>query len=88
MRKIITILWLKNFADMGLVKRSTRIHKCCTIRPGTGVTLKEGLTFTIEPMINQGKRHTRILSDGCIAVTKAENYLAVGTHRIGYPNRI
>jgi methionyl aminopeptidase len=28
-------------------------------RPGTGMVLLEGMTFTIEPMINAGKRHTR-----------------------------
>ena len=51
-------------------------------RPGTGVTLKEGLTFTIEPMINQGKRHTRILSDGWTAVTKDRKLSAQWEHTV------
>ena len=50
-------------------------------RPGTGTTLKEGITFTIEPMINQGKRHTRVLSDGWTAVTKDRKTVGtVGTY--------
>ena len=36
----------------------------------TGLLLEPGLTFTIEPMINIGKRHVKILSDGWTAVTK------------------
>jgi len=51
-------------------------------RPGTGVALKEGMTFTIEPMINQGKRHTRVLSDGWTAVTKDRKLSAQWEHTI------
>lgn len=36
---------------------------------GTGLTLREGMTFTIEPMINQGKPTTRTLGDGWTVVT-------------------
>jgi methionyl aminopeptidase len=39
-------------------------------RPGEGVTLKPGMFFTIEPMINLGKPHVKILSDGWTAVTR------------------
>jgi methionyl aminopeptidase len=38
-------------------------------RPGTGEVLRPGMTFTIEPMINQGDWRCRILSDGWTAVT-------------------
>nr|WP_312230613.1 type I methionyl aminopeptidase [Pseudomonas sp.] len=38
-------------------------------KAGTGLTLREGMTFTIEPMINQGKPATRTLSDGWTVVT-------------------
>ena len=51
-------------------------------RPGTGAALKEGMTFTIEPMINQGKRHTRVLSDGWTAVTKDRKLSAQWEHTI------
>ncbi|HTN64209.1 MAG TPA: type I methionyl aminopeptidase, partial [Devosia sp.] len=37
--------------------------------PGTGVPLKPGMIFTIEPMINLGRPHVKILSDGWTAVT-------------------
>ncbi|MEX0799054.1 MAG: M24 family metallopeptidase, partial [Bacteriovoracaceae bacterium] len=39
-------------------------------KKGTGVTLKPGMTFTIEPMINLGKRHCKLLKDGWTVVTK------------------
>src|SRR5471032_3594096 len=39
-------------------------------RPGEGVVLKPGMFFTIEPMINLGKPHVKILSDGWTAVTR------------------
>ncbi|WP_437879897.1 type I methionyl aminopeptidase [Pseudomonas sp. LRF_L74] len=39
-------------------------------KPHTGLTLREGMTFTIEPMINQGQPGTRTLSDGWTVVTR------------------
>jgi methionyl aminopeptidase len=51
-------------------------------RPATGIQLTEGMTFTIEPMINQGRRHTRILSDGWTAVTKDRKLSAQWEHTI------
>lgn len=38
-------------------------------RPGTGVMLREGMTFTIEPMINQGTRKVSTSDDGWTVVT-------------------
>ena len=38
-------------------------------RPGTGLTLREGMTFTIEPMLNQGSRRTVALDDEWTVVT-------------------
>jgi methionyl aminopeptidase len=38
-------------------------------RPGTGLTLKEGMVFTIEPMLNQGRRTVRTEADGWTVVT-------------------
>jgi methionyl aminopeptidase len=38
--------------------------------PDTGLELKPGMTFTIEPMLNAGKRHTRLLADGWTVVTR------------------
>jgi methionyl aminopeptidase len=38
-------------------------------RPGTGMKLREGMVFTIEPMVNQGSRKVRTLDDGWTVVT-------------------
>ena len=38
-------------------------------RPGTGLTLREGMVFTIEPMLNQGGRAVKTLDDGWTVVT-------------------
>lgn len=48
--------------------------------PGTGLALREGMIFTIEPMINAGKRHTKVLPDGWIAVTKDRSLSAQWEH--------
>ena len=39
-------------------------------KPGTGMTLREGMTFTIEPMINAGKHHTKLKKDGWTVETR------------------
>jgi len=39
-------------------------------KPGTGVKLTAGMTFTIEPMINQGKRYIKTMKDKWTVVTK------------------
>ncbi len=51
-------------------------------RPGTGMKLEAGMTFTIEPMINQGRRHLRILADQWTAVTKDRKLSAQWEHTI------
>ncbi len=38
-------------------------------KPGTGLTLREGMVFTIEPMLNQGRRSVRTEDDGWTVVT-------------------
>jgi methionyl aminopeptidase len=52
-------------------------------RPGEGVLLKPGMLFTIEPMINLGKPHVKILSDGWTAVTRDKSLSAQFEHTIG-----
>ncbi len=49
---------------------------------GTGVEMKPGMTFTIEPMINLGKRHCRLLDDGWTVVTKDKSWSAQFEHTI------
>ena len=48
--------------------------------PGTGDELKTGMTFTIEPMVNAGKRHVRLLGDGWTVVTKDHSLSAQWEH--------
>ncbi|MCU1715813.1 type I methionyl aminopeptidase [Pseudomonas sp. 5P_3.1_Bac2] len=51
-------------------------------RAGTGMELKEGMTFTIEPMLNQGRPETRTLGDGWTAITKDRKLSAQWEHTI------
>jgi methionyl aminopeptidase len=52
-------------------------------RPGEGLVLREGMFFTIEPMINAGRADTKILSDGWTAVTRDKSLSAQFEHSIG-----
>ena len=49
---------------------------------GTGMVLEEGMTFTIEPMINVGKRHVKLLSDGWTVVTRDRSLSAQWEHTV------
>lgn len=51
-------------------------------RPGTGLELKAGMTFTIEPMVNAGKRHSKLLPDGWTVVTKDRSLSAQWEHTL------
>ena len=51
-------------------------------QPGTGVELREGMFFTIEPMINLGKWQVKMLHDGWTAVTKDRSLSAQYEHSI------
>ncbi|HFD13341.1 MAG TPA: type I methionyl aminopeptidase [Crenotrichaceae bacterium] len=51
-------------------------------QPGTGLKLKEGMIFTIEPMLNQGKRHIKMLADGWTVHTKDRSLSAQWEHTI------
>jgi len=50
--------------------------------PGTGNKLVPGMTFTIEPMINTGRRETRLLSDNWTVVTRDHSLSAQWEHTI------
>jgi methionyl aminopeptidase len=50
--------------------------------PNTGVELVPGMTFTIEPMINAGRREVRLLHDGWTVVTKDQSLSAQWEHTI------
>ena len=49
---------------------------------GSGLQLREGMTFTIEPMVNAGKPQTRLLPDGWTVVTKDHSLSAQWEHTI------
>jgi len=48
----------------------------------TGIVLEAGMTFTIEPMINAGKRHVKLLSDQWTVVTKDHSLSAQWEHTL------
>ena len=50
---------------------------------GSGNVLEEGMFFTIEPMINLGKPHTKVLADDWTAVTKDKSLTAQFEHSLG-----
>lgn len=52
-------------------------------KPGQGPVLKEGMFFTIEPMINAGSHEVKVLKDGWTAVTKDRSLSAQFEHSIG-----
>jgi methionyl aminopeptidase len=56
-------------------------------RANTGPRLEEGMTFTIEPMINVGKRHVKILPDQWTVVTKDHKLSAQWEHTIMVTSR-
>jgi methionyl aminopeptidase len=52
-------------------------------KPGTGVELRPGMIFTIEPMINIGRPDCKVLDDGWTAVTRDRSLSAQFEHSIG-----
>jgi len=51
--------------------------------PGEGLTLTPGMVFTIEPMINLGRPHVKLLRDGWTAVTRDKSLSAQFEHTVG-----
>ncbi|MFQ5773525.1 MAG: type I methionyl aminopeptidase [Kiloniellaceae bacterium] len=52
-------------------------------RPGHGTVLREGMFFTIEPMINAGRYEVKVLEDGWTAVTRDRSLSAQFEHSVG-----
>jgi len=50
--------------------------------PGTRERLEPGMTFTIEPMVNAGRRHVKLLGDGWTVVTKDHSLSAQWEHTL------
>ncbi len=49
---------------------------------GTGMELQSGMTLTVEPMVNAGKRHVRLLPDGWTVVTRDHTLSAQWEHTV------
>ena len=75
---------VKDFCGHGI---STQFHEPPNIlhygTKNTGMELKPGMTFTIEPMINAGKFNVKMLNDGWTAVTKDKSMSAQFEHTVG-----
>ena len=75
---------VKDFCGHGI---SNKFHESPNIlhygKKNTGLELKPGMTFTIEPMINAGKFDVKILNDGWTAVTKDKSLSAQFEHTLG-----
>jgi methionyl aminopeptidase len=51
-------------------------------RPGEGLELQEGMCFTVEPMVNAGRRYIKLLPDGWTVVTKDRSLSAQWEHTV------
>ena len=75
---------VRDFCGHGI---STNFHEAPNIlhygTKNTGMELKPGMTFTIEPMINSGKYDVKMLNDGWTAVTKDKSLSAQFEHTLG-----
>ncbi len=75
---------VRNFCGHGI---STTFHEPPNIlhfgSKNSGMEIRPGMTFTIEPMINAGKYHVKMLNDGWTAVTKDKSLSAQFEHTLG-----
>ncbi|MBD1152812.1 type I methionyl aminopeptidase [Pelagibacterales bacterium SAG-MED22] len=75
---------VRDFCGHGI---STTFHESPNIlhygTKNTGMELRPGMTFTIEPMINSGKYDVKMLNDGWTAVTKDKSLSAQFEHTLG-----
>jgi methionyl aminopeptidase len=75
---------VRDFCGHGI---SNKFHESPNVlhygKKNTGISLKPGMTFTIEPMINSGKYDVKILNDGWTAVTKDKSLSAQFEHTLG-----
>jgi methionyl aminopeptidase len=83
MRKRMVSRSSVNSAGTASGATSMKTPRCCiTARPGTGIELKPGMIFTIEPMINAGKAAISELPDGWTIVTKDRSLSAQWEHMV------
>ena len=51
-------------------------------KPGTGLKLRPGMVFTVEPMLNEGTHHLKFLADGWTVITKDRKLSAQFEHTV------
>ena len=73
----------ENIADTASAAFSTKIRKCCIMaKRARASSCVPGMTFTVEPMVNAGKRHVRLLPDGWTVITKDHSLSAQWEHTV------
>jgi len=87
--KLIKITYESMMEGIKILKLHNEIPTCtkCNIlhygKKGEGMKIKKGMVFTIEPMVNLGEYHTKVLQDGWTAVTKDKSLSAQFEHTVG-----
>jgi methionyl aminopeptidase len=75
---------VRDFCGHGIGRR---FHEAPNIlhfgRPGEGPTLRPGMFFTVEPMVNAGRPEVKVLDDGWTAVTRDRSLSAQFEHMVG-----
>ena len=75
---------VRDFCGHGIGRR---FHEAPNVlhfgRPGEGPTLRPGMFFTIEPMVNAGRPEVKVLDDGWTAVTRDRSLSAQFEHMVG-----
>jgi methionyl aminopeptidase len=75
---------VRDFCGHGIGRR---FHEAPNVlhfgRPGDGPTLRAGMFFTVEPMVNAGRPEVKVLDDGWTAVTRDRSLSAQFEHMIG-----
>ena len=78
---------VRDFCGHGI---STTFHEPPNVlhygKKDQGIELQTGMMFTVEPMINEGQYHTKLLKDGWTAVTKDKSLSAQFEHTVGVTN--
>ena len=75
---------VRDFCGHGLGRSSTTFPtSSITAAPAKASNCKPGMFFTIEPMINLGRPHVKILGDGWTAVTRDRSLSAQFEHTVG-----
>ena len=75
---------VRDFCGHGIGRR---FHEAPNVlhfgRPGEGPTLRSGMFFTVEPMVNAGRPEVKVLDDGWTAVTRDRSLSAQFEHMVG-----